>query len=130
MYESVIKRLEALGYEIDTVQDDWVINFIIEKVTQKVKNECNITEIPGELFHVVVDMVCGEFLSMKKSSGQLDKFPVDYAVKQIKEGDTSITYAVPDAGKGDGVAVTVDWLIDFLMNGGKSQLITFRRIRW
>ena len=49
-------------------------------------------------------------------------YNVEAAVKQIHEGDTSITYAVPDK------SITLDGLIDTLMNS--AQLVTYRRMRW
>ena len=126
MYEDVVKRLESLGYTVNGDQDVWLITFILEKVTDEIQNELNIgeTDIPDGLYYVAVDMICGEFLAAKKGSGQLTGFDVEEAVKQIKEGDTSITYAVADG------AMTLDGLIYWLRIHGKSQFVTFRRFAW
>jgi len=124
MREDVIRRLESLGYTVDTGTDEWLINFLIDKVANTIKNDCNLTEIPAGLYEVAVDMVCGEFLAAKKGSGQLEGFDVDFAIKQIKEGDTNITFAVPDA------TITVDWLIKWLIDGTRYQFSAFRRLRW
>ena len=123
MYEDVVERLQSLGYTV-TNDDEWLIGFTIEKVTWAIKNTCNISQIPEGLKYIAVDMVCGEFLSAKKGSGQLTGFDTEEAVKQIKEGDTTITYAI-----GDGV-ITLDDLISHLINYGRSQLITYRRFVW
>ena len=126
MYKDIIKRLASFGYTVvDT--DKWLINFLINKVTNEIKYKCNIFKIPDGLYQIAIDMVCGEFLLGKKGSGQLTDSSIntDAAIKQIKEGDTSITYAVSDS-----VSATFDGLIDLLMNYGKSQFITFRRLRW
>jgi hypothetical protein len=123
MYGDVVKRLESLGYTVGN-SDQWLIEYIIAKVTNTVKNECNITEIPDGLHQIAVDMVCGEILSAKKGSGQLDTLDVEAAIKTIKEGDTSVTYAIEDN------SITLDGLINTLINSGKSQFVTFRRFAW
>lgn len=122
-YVDVKNRLKSLGYEVAD-GDRYAIDFAIEKVTWTIKNECNVTAIPDGLHNIAVDMVCGEFLSMKKGSGQLPEFDVESAIKSIKEGDTQITYAVGD------MASPVDWLINYLMNSGKPQFVTYRRFAW
>jgi len=120
------KRLKSLGY-IVTNDDKFALTFIIDKVTNTVKNECNVGAIPEGLYQIAVDMVCGEFLKGKNATGQLDTSTIntDAVVKQIREGDTTVTYAVSD-----GDASVFDTLIDFLINYGKSQFLTYRRIRW
>ena len=123
--EDVIKRLATFGYTVDEEKDDWVLGFLLEKVGNDIKISCNISEIPPALREVYVDMVCGEFMQMKKGTGQLDSIDVSSAVKQIKEGDTSITYAVVD-----GAITTLDGLIYFLMNAGRGQFASFRKLRW
>jgi hypothetical protein len=123
MYEDVIERLQSLGYTV-VDGDRYAIEFAVQKVTWTIRNECNVAEIPDGLHSIAVDMVCGEFLSMKKGTGQLPEFNVESAIKSIKEGDTQITYAVSD------MANSLDWLINYLMNYGKSQFIKYRRFAW
>ena len=129
MYDDIVKRLESFGYIADPVTDTWVILFLMDKVTNTIKNECNIYEIPAGLYQIAVDMVCGEFLKSKGATGQLADTGIntEAAIKQIKEGDTSITYAVGEDAKS---AVTFDYLVDFLLNYGKSQFATYRRFIW
>ena len=123
MIEVVIKRLESLGYKV-VDGDSWALNFIIEKVSDHIENACDIEKIPDNLFLFAVDMVCAEFLSGKRAIGQLEGFDVDIAVKQIKEGDTTVTYAIADG---------VDPL-ESLTQGMKAslqeQLVRFRRLAW
>jgi hypothetical protein len=129
MYEDIKQRLESLGYTFD-VADEWVLNFLIEKVTNTIKNECNVTAIPEGLNQVAVDMVCGEFLLMKKGSGQLDGFNVDLntaVLKQVQEGDTNVVFAVDQTASAEQ---RLDALIYYLMNYGKNQFITYRRLKW
>ena len=127
MYIDIEKRLKSLGFfEFDI--NLGLIYYIVDKVKNSVKNKCNIGEIPNELHHIVVDMICGEFLLLKKNSGQLKNFDVEAAVKQVQEGDTSVTFAI-----GDGSLTPeqrLDRLISFLMTNGSDQFVTFRRLKW
>lgn len=124
MIEAVTKRLESFGYiVVDADADDWVLGFIIEKTVNHIKNNCNVLEVPEGLFEVAVDMVVGEFLQWKRASNQLTGFDVDAAIKQIQEGDTSITY-------GDTPDAKLDFLISYLMNSGANNFATYRTIKW
>ena len=123
LYDDIKKRLESLGYAAGD-PDEWAIGFIADKVSGEIKNACNVSGVPDGLHHAVIDMICGEFLNMKKGTGQLDGFDVEAAVKSISEGDTSVTYAVADN------SITLDGLIFQLINCGRSQFATFRRISW
>lgn len=122
-YTEVKDRLKALGYEV-VDGDQCSIDFAMQKVEWTIQNACNVSAIPDGLHNIAVDMACGEFLSVKKGHGQLPEFDVESAIKSIKEGDTQITYAVGD------MANPVDWLLNYLMNYGKPQFITYRRLAW
>jgi len=123
MRDKVIERLGFLGY---TVTDaDWpLLDCLIDKVAQTIRNECNVEDIPDGLLHVAVDMVCGEFLLLKQATGQLEGLDIASAVASIKQGDTTVAFATVD------VTITFDGLVDHLINGGKSQFSVFRRFRW
>ena len=123
MYDDIVKRLESFGYTVDTA-DEWVIGFLKEKVTNYIKSECNTKAVPDELRQVAIDMICGELLQMKKVGGQLESLEVEADVRQISEGDTSTSYAVSNK------PITLDGLIDYLINNGKSQFTSFRRLQW
>lgn len=127
MLEDVKMRLESFGYTV-TDADSWILNFIVQKVENHIKNECNISSIPDGLYDIAVDMVVGEFLLSKKSTGQLTGFDLSAAIKQIEEGDTSITYAI---GSGDSTPEQrLDALISYLMNNGKNEFVSYRRVKW
>ena len=89
MLEDVMKRLEALGFTVTSV-DEWVLRFCIDKVESHIKNNCTLTAVPKGLREVAVDLICGEFLFGKMNAGALD---YARAVKRIKEGDTDVEYA-------------------------------------
>lgn len=127
MLEDVTKRLESFGYEV-TEADAWMIEFLIQKIENSIKADCNINTIPEELHEIAVDMVVGEFLLNKKSRGQLEGFDLEAAVKQIHEGDTSVTFAIGDGSKTP--EERLDELILYLMNYGKGKFAAYRCIKW
>lgn len=127
MLEDVTKRLESFGYEV-TEADNWMIEFLIQKIENSIKADCNINTIPEELHEIAVDMVVGEFLLNKKSRGQLEGFDLEAVVKQIHEGDTSVTFAIGDGNKTP--EERLDSLIAYLMVSGKSQFVRYRRLKW
>lgn len=123
------KLLESFGYEIQD-GDDWLLGFCIQKVENSIKNECNVSSVPCGLKKVATQMVVGEFLFSKKGIGQLQGLDVDIdaAIKQIHEGDTTVTFAF-----GDGSMTPekrLDMLIAYLMQNGKNQFVHYRRLRW
>ena len=127
MLEDVKERLASFGYQVTEV-DSWMLTFLIKKVENHIKNTCNVSSIPEGLGNVAIDMGVGEFLLNKKSIGGLTGFDLEAAVKQIQEGDTSITYAI---GEGDLTPERrLDALIAYLMNNGKNELISYRCIKW
>lgn len=127
MLEDVTKRLASFGYEV-TEADAWVLGFIIQKVENYIKDNCNVDVVPEGLHQIAVDMVVGEFLLGKKSTGQLEGFDLEAAVKQIHEGDTSVTFAIGDGSKTP--EERLDELILYLMNYGKGKFAAYRCIKW
>src|SRR5690554_5093964 len=127
MIEEVKARLASFDYEV-VESDEYMLTFLIQKVENHIKNITNRFQVPEGLFNVAVDMVVGEFLLNKKSIGSLEGFNLETAIKQIQEGDTSITYAI---GEGDLTPEKrLDLLIDYLINHGKNELLSYRCIKW
>jgi len=126
LIEDIKNRLASFGYTLlDT--DNFALEFVIDKVGNKIKNECNITEIPDGLYQVEIDRICGEFLFAKKQSGQLTEYDFDLIEKQIQDGDTTVTYAVE---AGQTPEQRFDKLVRSLMDTGKGEFASFRRLRW
>lgn len=126
MLEEVIGLLEAMG--IFVVSDDALLAFMVKSVTERICNETNLLVIPEGLHYAAVEMVVGEYLSLKKGSGQLDGFDLDAAIKQIQEGDTSITYAV---GEGSTTPeARLDGLISFLTKDRTPEFLRYRKLLW
>lgn len=125
--DEVIDRLAHLGYTA-TVDDYDHIDFELHKIINYTLNYCNIQEIPEIVEPRLVDRVCGEFLYYKKNSGGLEGFNYDYVIKQIKEGDTSITYAV---GQGEDTPENrFDSFLKQLERGYDKWITPHRRMRW
>ena len=91
--QNIVNRLAQLGYTVTTADEEQV-SFELKKITNYVMNYCNITTIPEILDLRIIDRVCAEFLFYKKNSGTLVGFDYDAVIRQISEGDTTISYAV------------------------------------
>lgn len=125
--EKVVKRLKQLGYTA-TADDNDHIEFELEKTLNYVKNYCNIDTIPEILDYRIIDRVCGYFLYFKKNSGSLEGFNYDAVIKQIKEGDTTINYAV---GQGEDTPENrFDSFVKQLERGFDKWITPHRRLRW
>ena len=126
MLEDAVAFLEALG--VAGAGDDPLLDFIISTVTERIKNETNQPAIPEGLNRLAVEMVAGQYLSLKKGSGQLEGFDLEAAVKQIQEGDTNTVFAI---GEGNTTPEQrLDTLINYLMNGRTREFIKYRRLVW
>ena len=126
MREEVVSMLMALG--VTGAADDPLLDIVIRNVQYRVQNETNQSELPEGLVSVAVYMVVGEYLNMKKVSGQLEGFDLDAAIKQIQEGDTNTVFAI-----GDGSSTPeqrLDALISYLINGRTREFYRFRRFVW
>lgn len=126
MKNDVTQRLASFGYTV-VQADDWMLDFIIQKVTNHILNNCNISNIPEGLHQMAVDMVVGEFLMGKKASGQLDESEIlsSEAVSSIKLGDTEVRFA-----EGESDSQELDGLIGFLMKGYETDLVSYRQMKW
>lgn len=123
----IIERLKQLGY-VATATDNDQIDYELQLIINYVKNYCNITTIPDLLDYRIVDRVCGAFLFNKKNVGSLDGFNYDIAVKELKEGDTTVKYAV---GQGEDTPENrFDTVVKSLERGFDKWLTPYRRLRW
>ncbi len=129
MFEKTVKRLEGFGYKLKA-GDKAVLKFAVEKVTNTIKNECNVSAVPDGLINIAVDMAAGEFLGTKKAFSPADiaELNLEIAVKQIQVGDTSTVFAV-----GEGSLTPeqrFDLFVEHLLNYGRGELACYRKIRW
>ena len=127
MREQVIAMLTALG--VTGAAEDPLLDIVISNVQYRVQNKTNRKDMPEGLVSVAVYMAVGEYLNMKKCSGQLEGFDLDAAaVKSIQEGDTNITFAL---GEGSSTPEQrLNSLIDYLINGRIGEIYRYRRLVW
>lgn len=125
-FEAVLKRLVSFGYDLKE-DDGWVICFATQKVENHIKNSCNTTDVPGELFHVAVDMVCGEFLFSKKQTGKLELTDLDLngAITSIHEGDVTVQFA-----SGSSDEDKFDSFLNYLLHNGEGDFVCCRKLKW
>ena len=129
MTEKAKERLQSFGYEWKN-GDEAILAFSVQKAENTIKNDCNISSVPEGLINIAVDMAVGEFLMAKKAFAPNDIAGLDLstAVKQIQEGDTSVTFA---AGEGSLTAEQrLDNLINYLLTYGKGEFVHYRRLLW
>lgn len=129
MLEKVKQRLQSFGYEFKP-GDEVTLNFCIQKVEWTIKNDCNVAAVPDGLECIAVDMAVGEFLTAKKtfSPGDIAGLDLDYAVKQIQEGDTNTVFATGEASLTPEQRLTA--FLDYLLTYGRDQFSCYRRLRW
>ena len=124
--EAVVNRLQSFGYEV-TENDIMSLGFAMQKVRNHINNSCNTTSVPDGLFHIAVDMSCGEFLFAKKQTGQLKIADLDLtgAITSISEGDTSVSFASDSTDES-----RFDELLNYLMTKGEGEFVCYRKIKW
>ena len=127
MRDKAVAMLTALG--VAGAADDPLLDIVLNNVQWRIKNLSNLSEIPEGLESLAVSMTVGEYLNMKKCSGQLEGFDLDAAaVKSIQEGDTNITFAL---GEGSSTPEQrLNRLIDYLINGRIGEIYRYRRLVW
>ena len=127
MRDKAVAMLTALG--VAGAADERLWDMVLTNVQWRIKNLSNLSEIPEGLESLAVSMAVGEYLNMKKCSGQLEGFDLDAAaVKSIQEGDTNITFAL---GEGSSTPEQrLNSLIDYLINGRIGEIYRYRRLVW
>lgn len=125
--EHIIDRLTQLGYS-STESDYDQIDFELQTVINYVINNFTRDGVPEILDNRIIDRVCSSFLYYKKNSGSLEGFNYDAVIKSIKEGDTTITYAV---GQGEDTPENrFDSFVKQLERGFDKWCTPHRRLQW
>lgn len=127
--EKIAAFLAALG--LTGAEEDPLLALAAENTLHKIQNETGAQiPFPAGLENIADSMAAGEYLRIKKAAGQLalEGVDLDAAVKQLQEGDTSVTYA---AGEGSQTPEQrLDGLIETLTAGRARELARYRRLVW
>lgn len=126
--EEVGNLISAMGIPL-TDGDDYLLSFSAGYVEQEIKNACNVSEVPEGLYKVAVGLILARFLTAKKAKlTEADAEALDFTpmLKELSEGDTKQVW---DTGSGSSAVQRLDLLIGAL-ESGRSQFITYRRLKW
>lgn len=129
MMERLKQRLEDLGYKVKET-DKESLTYCLDKARNRILNDLHWREIPEDLEHVFLDMAVGEFLLAKKTFAPDDLSNLDLtaAVKEIKEGDTTVSFTTGEGSMTSEQRLTS--YINYLLTCGKEEFASFRRLRW
>lgn len=123
--EKIIKRLESFGYKYSKDEDDFAIDFSIEKVRSHISNVTNCAEIPDGLIAIGIDIVCAEFLKLKKGLGWLTDADFEMIAASIKLGDASVEFPsnyTPEQ--------KFDASINYLLTAYEEDFLRYRKLVW
>ena len=123
----VIDRLSQFGYTVQ-MDDLALVEHEMTIIVNYVYNYCNRTSIPPIVEPRVIDRICSSVLYNLKNCGRLEGFNYEPVIKQIKEGDTTLTYAV---GQGEDTPENrFDSFVKQLERGYDKWITPHRRLRW
>lgn len=119
-----MKRLGELGI-VSPPEDEALLASMIQGAKRYLLAQTGQVELPMEAMPVVLDMAAGEYLLWRNSKGDLEGFDAELAVRQISQGDTSITYA-----KANEEGSPIETLAKRLLNPPAAVIHSWRRLRW
>jgi hypothetical protein len=123
MLEKIAARLLGWGYEA-VEADTFVLEFLISKTENHIRDFCNIEDIPESLEQSEIDVICADFLGEKALSGGLDLSGITIeSIASITEGDASVSYS-------GGSAFTLSKVCDAIKRKFEEDLMPFRAMRW
>lgn len=121
----ISNRLADFGYKYVEDKDSFSVTFAIDKVTNHILHETNCSELPKSLTQIAVDMVCAEFLKLKKGFGQLTDTEFELVAQTIKLGDANVQFsseATPEQ--------KFDAAITYLLSGHETDFAACRKMVW
>lgn len=123
--DNVVNLLKAVNYTVSET-DHWLLAFTVKAAEAEIRNACNTQAVPEGLYPYAVRLTVAEFLMAKKGMGQsLQGLNLEPFIKQIQEGDTSITFE-----KGMQPEERFDKLLQWWLKSARQQYVTFRRLVW
>lgn len=118
-----VALLGAIGLTV--TEQDALLAMLKASVEERILNFIHQTTVPEGLHYAEVEMVAGEYLSVKQACGALSIEGLDLSgVKALSEGDTSVTYA-----DGGSAAEQFTALVSRYRNH-EADLLRYRRLEW
>lgn len=126
LLEELKKRLKSF-MEI-SADDEYLINYSLEKAKQSILNMTNQNKIPEGLNYVVIERAVGEFLAFKKGTGTLniESINLNAVVARITEGDITVQEGTNSLSP----EARFDYLVSSLLRYGESEIYKYRRLVW
>lgn len=94
-----------------------IIQFWLDSTKEYILNYCNLETLPKELNHTLVEMTCLRIRYNQNGVGAGEK-----SVASVSDGSQSVSYSYVGQKSANSD--------DELLNGFKSQLNRFRRLKW
>lgn len=115
-----------LNMSLEDTSKDQILNYLKETITQRVKNYCNLEEVPKELEFILVEMISAIYKN-KYATENISSITPTVSVGAIKSetiGDYSVTYATST-----DKTTSSNNTVDDVLNDYKSQLNKFRKLK-
>ncbi len=126
---AVLEKLSKIGLESDIESGDlFLLTLSMQSMRQRIRNECNVAEVPEGLFYVYVDMTIGDYLNTLYCMGKLDIDGLDLQglVSSIDLGDASISYS--DSSDDLSADAKFRLLVEILKKG--RDFACYRKFKW
>lgn len=127
MVERLRELLKFLGFEAGASEHE-VLGEFLAQASRRITAEIGMVFLPTELESLAIDIAAGEYLLNKKATGNLEGFDNQAVVKQLQEGDTSVTYAL--ASGSSTPEERLDALIEHLRCLPAGLMAAWRCLRW
>lgn len=131
VYDEIVMRLKFFKYTVKD-EDVEIIEYLMEKVLNSINNitnqEYTQETIPTGLVELYIDKVVGEFLMLKKTTGELVGIDLSSVSKSMSVGKIKVEYAI-DSQYSNPDKIFID-RINYLIYGRDNELYKYRRMRW
>lgn len=130
MREAVVARLAMLGYQAAET-DAFTLDYLAAKWERDLLANLHRKELPEGLFYTLVDLVAGEFLQDRLSSGTLKIEGLDFSEvpKSITEGDVKVDFSGASDGARSAEAQFIAQ-VDQMLHPPERVLGAYRRLAW
>ena len=122
---TISNRLADFGYMYNEEKDGFAVTFAVDKITNHILHETNCSEIDASLIQIAVDMVCAEFLKLKKGFGQLTDMEFELVAQTIRLGDANVQFtneATPEQ--------KFETALNYLLSGHEADFAACRKMVW